>query len=221
MNALELTDWLPRSNAVNLLAGLFLLSALRAAGTRRVRACISAYRWNSLALGLIALVVALDTGSRAIAIAALLVLAIKGGLIPMLLSRQVRSDDVRTRIGMPMGMLLCGALVVLAFSQTRVLFGSDPTILSACLPVSVATTLVALFLMVARRQALLQVVGLVLVENAIFLAAVSLTQGMPLVVEMGILLDLLAGVALLGLFVGRIEETLGEGDTSNLDTLKG
>lgn len=221
MNALELTDWLPRSNAVNLLAGLFLLSALRAAGTRRVRACISAYRWNSLALGLIALVVALDTGSRAIALAALLVLAIKGGLIPLLLSRQVRSDDVRTRIGMPMGMLLCGALVVLAFSQTRVLFGADPTILSACLPVSVATTLVALFLMVARRQALLQVLGLVLVENAIFLAAVSLTQGMPLVVEMGILLDLLAGVALLGLFVGRIEETLGEGDTSNLDSLKG
>lgn len=221
MNALELTDWLPRSNAVNLLAGLFLLSALRAAGTRRVRACISAYRWNSLALGLIALVVALDTSSRAIALAALLVLAIKGGLIPMLLTRQVRSDDVRTRIGMPMGMLLCGALVVLAFSQTRVLFGADPTILSACLPVSVATTLVALFLMVARRQALLQVVGLVLVENAIFLAAVSLTQGMPLVVEMGILLDLLAGVALLGLFVGRIEETLGEADTSHLDTLKG
>lgn len=221
MSPLELTDWLPRSNTVNLLAGVFLLSALRAAGTRRVSGCIAAYRWNSLALGLIALVVALDTGSRSVALAAVLVLALKAGLIPWLLSRQVRSSLVLTRVDVPMGMLVCGALVVLAFSQTRVLFGDGSTILAACLPVSVATTLVALFLMVTRRQALLQVLGLVLVENAIFLAAVSLTQGMPFVVEMGILLDLLAGVALLGLFVGRIEDTLGEGDTSRLDTLKG
>lgn len=220
MNALELADWLPRSNTVNLLAGAFLLSALRAAGTRRVRGCIGAYRWNSVALGLIALVVALDTGSRSVALAAVLVLALKGGLIPWLLARQARADRVSTRIELPMGMLVCGALVVLAFSQTRVLFGADATILAACLPVSVATTLVALFVMVTRRQALLQVLGLVLVENAIFLAAVSLTQGMPFMVEAGILLDLLAGVALLGLFVGRIEDTLGEGDTSRLDTLR-
>ncbi len=220
MNTLELADWLPRSNAVNLLAGLFLLSALRAAGSRRVRGCISAYRWNSVALALIALVVALDTASRAVALAALLVLAIKAGLIPMLLARQVKQQEVLTRVALPTGMLVCGALVVLAFSQTRVLFGSDPSILASCLPVSVATTLVALFVMVTRRQALMQVLGLVLLENAIFLAAVSLTQGLPLVVEMGILLDLLAGVALLGLFVGRIEDTLGEGDVSRLDSLR-
>lgn len=220
MNTLELADWLPRSNAVNLLAGLFLLSALRAAGSRRVHGCISAYRWNSIALALIALVVALDTGSRAVALAALSVLAIKAGLIPVLLARQAKQQEVLTRVGLPTGMLLCGALVVLAFSQTRVLFGSDPSILASCLPVSVATTLVALFVMVTRRQALMQVLGLVLLENAIFLAAVSLTQGLPLVVEMGILLDLLAGVALLGLFVGRIEDTLGESDTSRLDSLR-
>jgi hydrogenase-4 component E len=87
--------------------------------------------------------------------------------------------------------------------------------------VSVAVTLVAMFIMVSRRRALMQVIGLVLLENAIFLAAVALTYGMPLVVEMGVLLDLLVGVALLGLFVGRIEETLGDSDTTRLDSLKG
>lgn len=221
MNVLEIPTWLPRSNTINLLAGLFLLSALAAAGARRKRGSILAYRWNSIALGLIALVVALDTGSRAVALAAMLVLAIKAGLIPAGLLRQARLQEVRTRVSLPTGMLVCGALVVLAFSQTRVLFGSDPSILASCLPVSVAATLVALFVMVTRRQALMQVLGLVLLENAIFLAAVSLTRGMPLVVEMGILLDLLAGVALLGLFVGRIEETLGESDTTQLDRLQG
>ena len=118
-------------------------------------------------------------------------------------------------------MLVCGALVVIAFSQTRALFGSGMSILAACLPVSVAGTLVGMFVMVSRRGALMQVVGLVLVENAIFLAAVSLTYGMPLVVEMGVLLDLLVGVALFGLFVERIAETQGDTDTTRLTSLKG
>jgi hydrogenase-4 component E len=222
---LQLPEWLPRSNAVNLLAGAFLLSALYAAAQRRVLAAITAYRFNSLALGLIALVVAFATGARHIALAALLVIATKAIAIPMLLARQVRRG--RTPLaaepitGVPAGMLVCGALVVVAFSQTRALFGSGLSILASCLPVSVAGTLVGLFIMVSRRRAIMQVIGLVLVENAIFLAAVSLTYGMPLVVEMGVLLDLLVGVALFGFFVERIEDTHGDSDTTRLSSLKG
>ncbi len=222
---LSFPDWLPRSNTVNLLAGAFLLSALYAAAQRRQRAAIAAYQWNSIALGLIAAVVAVVTGSRHIALAAILVFAGKALAIPVLLRRQVQRAGGDTLaepfMGVPAGMLACGALVVIAFSQTRALFGAGSSILASCLPVSVAVTLVGLFLMVSRRRALMQVVGLVIVENAIFLAAVSLTYGMPLLVEMGVLLDLLVGVALLGLFVGRIEETLGDSDTTRLTSLKG
>jgi hydrogenase-4 component E len=220
-------DWLPRSNTVNLLAGAFLLSALYAAAQRRTLAAITAYRWNSAALGLIALVVAFATGAKHIALAALLVLATKAVVIPSLLARQVRrgragaGQETEPIVGVPAGMLVCGALVVIAFSQTRALFGSGQSILAACLPVSVASTLVGLFVMVSRRTALMQVVGLVLVENAIFLAAVSLTYGMPLVVEMGVLLDLLVGVALFGLFAERMQQAQGDTDTSRLTSLKG
>jgi hydrogenase-4 component E len=222
---LPFPDWLPRSNTVNLLAGAFLLSALYAAAQRRLLAAVTAYRWNSVALGLIAATVALATGARHIALAAVLVFAIKALAIPTLLRRQALRGGGDTTaepfMGVPAGMLVCGALVVVAFSQTRELFGAGASILASCLPVSVATTLVGLFIMVSRRRALMQVVGLVIVENAIFLAAVSLTYGMPLVVEMGVLLDLLVGVALLGLFIGRIEETLGDSDTTRLQSLKG
>ena len=222
---LQFPDWLPRSNAVNLLAGAFLLTALYAAAQRRVLAAVRAYRYNSIALGLIALVVAFATGTPHIALAALLVIATKAVAIPALLARRVRSSRAgllsEPILGVPGAMLVCGALVVIAFSQTRALFGSGTSILASCLPVSVAGTLVGLFVMVSRRGALMQVVGLVLVENAIFLAAVSLTYGMPLVVEMGVLLDLLVGVALFGLFVERIEETHGDSDTTRLSSLKG
>lgn len=222
---LPFPDWLPRSNTVNLLAGAFLLSALYAAAQRRLLAAVTAYRWNSIVLGLIAATVALATGARHIALAAVLVFAGKAIAIPALLRRQAARGHGDTTdepfMGVPVTMLVCGALVVLAFSQTRALFGTGSSILAACLPVSVATTLVGLLVMVSRRRALMQVIGLVIVENAIFLAAVSLTYGMPLVVEMGVLLDLLVGVALLGLFVGRIEETQGDSDTTRLTSLKG
>ncbi len=218
-------DWLPRSSALNLLAGAFLLSALYAVTRRRPADCVAGYAWNSVSLALIAAVVAGSTGARHIWIAAALVLGFKGVLIPFLL--RTRALDAAKRaepaplVAVPVGTLLCGALVVLAFAETRELFGSPATVLGSCLPVSMATALLGLFLMVTRRQPLLQIVGLVIVENAIFLAAVSLTYGMPLVVEMGVLLDVLVGVALLGLFVGRIEETFESADTKRLTTLKG
>ena len=222
---LPLPDWLPRSNAINLLAGAFLLSALYAVSQRRTAGAIRAYTWNSWALAGIALVVAQATGTWHILAAAVLVAASKGFLIPRLLGRALArskgSGMVHSYIGIPASALIGGALVVVAFSQTRALFGAGETILASCLPVSVAVTLIGLFLMVSRRQALMQIVGLVLVENAIFLAAVSLTYGMPLVVEIGVLLDLLVGVALLGVFVGRIEETFDHADSTRLTSLKG
>ena len=218
-------EWLPQSSAVNLLAGLFLLSALAAVIQRRVAGAILGYAWNSRALGAIAALVAAETGERHIWIAAALVLATKGLLIPRLLRRTAARGRAREEAGSFVGattaMLLCGVLVVIGFTQTRALFGASRTILASCLPVSVAVALVGLFQMVSHRGALAQVVGLVLIENAIFLAAISLTYGMPLVVEMGVLLDVMVGVALLGLFVARIEESFESADTTLLTSLKG
>jgi len=220
-----LGEWLPVSSAVNLLAGLFLLSALSAVIQRRVAGAILGYAWNSRALAAIAAVVASSTGERQIWIAAALVLATKGILIPRLLRRTaVRGrarEEAESFVGATTAMLLCGVLVVIGFTQTRALFGASRTILASCLPISVATALVGLFQMVSHRAALAQVVGLVLIENAIFLAAISLTYGMPLVVEMGVLLDVMVGVALLGFFVARIEESFDSADTSLLTSLKG
>ena len=218
-----LPGWLPHSNTVNLLAGAFLLSALLVVTRRRPLEVVGALRANAIALALIALTVSLATGTWHIALAALLAFVVKAGVIPALLETRARRNPglVRSWVSLPAGALICGALVVMAFSQTRELFGARADILAACLPVSVAVTLIGLFVMVTRRQPLMQVVGLVLLENASFLAAVSLTYGMPLVVEAGVLMDLMAGVALLGLFVQRLEDAVGDGDTSSLTRLRG
>jgi hydrogenase-4 membrane subunit HyfE len=222
---LPIGEWLPRSSAINLLAGCFLLSALYALGQRRGAACIRGYAWNSISLGGIALLVAAATDARQIWVAAALALAIKGFLIPRLLQRALARRRVHAEaepfISVPSSMLIAGALVAIAFSRTRALFGATDTILAACLPISVATALLGLFMMVTRPQALLMVVGLVILENAVFLAAISLTYGMPLVVGMGVLLDILVGVALLGLFAGRIDERFETADVTQLTSREG
>ena len=75
--------------------------------------------------------------------------------------------------------------------------------------------------MITRRKALTQVVGLVMSENGIYLAAVAVTRGLPLAVELGVGLDILVGVLVMGLVAGQIERTFTSIDTSRLRALRG
>src|ERR1017187_5245659 len=86
--------------------------------------------------------------------------------------------------------------------------------------VAIALFLIGFFVMVNRRKALTQVLGLLSLENGLFLAAISLTYGMPLVVEIGIFFDVLVAVLVLGILVFRIGETFDSMDVSKLRKLR-
>jgi hydrogenase-4 component E len=76
-------------------------------------------------------------------------------------------------------------------------------------------------MMLNRRKALTQVIALLSLENGLFLAAISLTYGMPLVVELGVFFDLLVATMVLGILVYRIRETFDSVDVSKLRRLRG
>ena len=76
-------------------------------------------------------------------------------------------------------------------------------------------------MMINRRKALTQVLALLSLENGLFLAAISLTYGMPLIVELGIFFDVLVAVMILAILVYRIRETFDSMDVSRLSRLKG
>jgi hydrogenase-4 component E len=76
-------------------------------------------------------------------------------------------------------------------------------------------------MMVTRRKALMQVLALLCLENGLFLAAISLTYGVPMIVELGILFDLVVAVMVLGILVYRIQETFDSMDVSKLSRLRG
>lgn len=112
------------------------------------------------------------------------------------------------------GLILLAFLVVQPYARA---FALDSEMLAA----ATAIVLTGGFLMVSRRKALMQVIGLLVLENGIFLAALTTTFGMPLVIEMGIFFDLLMCVLLMGVFVFRIRETFDHVDVSRLRRLRG
>ena len=89
------------------------------------------------------------------------------------------------------------------------------------LAVAISLFLIGFFMMINRRKALTQVLALLSLENGLFLAAISLTYGMPLVVEMGVLFDVLVAVMVLGILVYRIKESFESMDVSRLRRLRG
>jgi hydrogenase-4 component E len=153
-----------------------------------------------------------------------LVLTIKVLAIPYALSRIVRNlqapGDVAASTTSAQSVFIASALILLSFfavgpyvRELRV----DEDMLAA----AVALVLTGAFLMVSRKKALMQVVGLLVLENGIFLAALTTTFGMPLIIEIGIFFDLLMGVFLMGLFVFRIRDTFDHLDVSKLRKLRG
>ena len=87
--------------------------------------------------------------------------------------------------------------------------------------VALSTLMIGLFLMVTRKKAITQILALLTVENAIFLVALGITAGMPLVVELGISFDVILAVLVLGVLVRRIVDRFESMDVSRLSKLKG
>jgi hydrogenase-4 component E len=87
--------------------------------------------------------------------------------------------------------------------------------------VALSLLLIGLFLMVTRKKAISQVLALLTVENAIFLIALGITSGMPMVVELGIFFDVILAVLVLGVLVQRIVDRFESMDVSRLSKLKG
>ncbi len=113
-----------------------------------------------------------------------------------------------------------GALIlaIKVVAIPRAFFGFVP---EDALAASVALILTGAFLMVSRNKALMQMLGLLVLENGIFLAALTTTFGMPLVIEIGVFFDVLIGLLLMGIFAFRIRDTFDHLDVSKLRRLRG
>ncbi len=206
----------------NLLLLFVILINFYTLGSARLVACIRAVALQGTLLALLPLATHGPTGHALILGAGALLF--KGVLIPLLLLRTIRKVRIRRDVEPFIGFvptLILGFLVAagafifadflpLAFEHHDGLF----------VPTALATMFSGFLMLITRRKAITQVVGYLILENGIFIFAVLLSAAMPLMVEAGILLDLLVGVFVMGIVLNQINREFSSLNTDRLTELK-
>jgi hydrogenase-4 component E len=209
---------------VNLLASVMLLLAFAMLAQRRIISLINLFAMQGFTLFLSTALVAWMTGQTHLYYSALLTLALKVVALPWILHRLIRrlnvKWDVETLINIPTTMLIGIVLVILAFNLALPITLLAGTVTKSTLGIALACVLLAFLMMITRSKAVPQVIGFLAMENGLFFAATSATYGMPMVVELGIALDVLVGMLILGVFFFQIRERFDSLDLSHLEQLR-
>jgi len=203
---------------------VILLLSFAMLAQRRVLQLINLFALQGLTLCLSTLVVAVSTGQTHLYWSAGLTLLLKAWLLPWILHRLVRKlqikNEVEPLINIPTTMLIGIGLVMLAFNVALPISELSSSIARGTLGIALAVVMLAFLMMITRRKAITQVVGFLSMENGLFLAATSATYGMPMVVELGIALDVLIGVIILGVFFFQIRDQFDSLDIHHMERLK-
>jgi|SRR6185436_12979218 hydrogenase-4 component E len=212
------------SQLVNLLAALLLLIAFAMLSQRRILTLIHLFAWQGAALAAATFIVAYSTGQDHLYFSAVLTVVLKVILIPWVLHRLIDllniRWDVETLINIPTTMLLGIGLAIFAFALAAPISQMADTLTRSTLGIALASVLLSFLMMIVRRKAVPQVIGFLAMENGLFLAATSATYGMPLVVELGVALDVLVGTFIFGIFFFHIREQFDSLDIRHMEKLK-
>jgi hydrogenase-4 component E len=207
-----------------ILVGVILTSFVLL-GSSRFGSCIRVVALQGVLLGVLTLAARPDAASLRTTLLALASTGLKGFAFPWLLARALRDAEVRREVEPLVGYgpsVLMGltGLIGSLWLASRLPPPSVPVFSSLVVPVAFFTTFAGLFLIVGRRQALMQVLGYLVMENGIYIFGVGLVQGTPVLVELGVLLDVFVGVFVMGIAIFHISREFDHIDTERLRTLK-
>ena len=176
---------------------------------------------QSILLAFVAATIGVSSSAAHMWAAALLTLGVRTFAVPAVLFRVLGAvalkRETRPLLSTRSALILAVGLVLVAYVAAGRLELSDAFPARQALPVSLALTFIGLLLMATRRKAISQLIGLITIENGVFLAGLIATLGLPLFVEIGIFFDLLVAVGVTAVLTLRINEQF---DTMNTDLLR-
>ncbi len=212
------------SQLVDLCAVLLLLTCFAIVAQRRLSACVDLFALQSVFLAATAALVAFLTGIHHIYIAAVLTVIIKTIVLPRILKKVIErlnvSRELVMNVNVPAGLLICGALVMIAFFISQPIIPLGFLLTRDSLAIALAIVLIGFFTMIARKKAVTQMVGFLVMENGLFLGATAAAYGMPLIVELGVFFDVLVAGLIVGIYTHRLQDAFDSVDTSTLTVLK-
>jgi hydrogenase-4 component E len=212
------------SQLVMLCSSGMLLTALIVLWRKGVPAYIAAYRWQAWLLACVTAVVGYFGGDYQLYWVVGLLLLLKGIAIPALLAAMQRRfgalPETSPFVNTETSLLVASLLVLFAYVLARPWMVVTELPTRDALPLAMALLFVSLFIIVSRKKAVTQVIGFLMLENAIALLAVVGTYGVPLLVEFGVFLDALMGFLVMQIFVYQIHETFDTIDVEQLSRLR-
>ena len=205
-------------------AGIVVMGIL-IAGTRSIGRSIWLVAGESLLIGVVGVGVGVATGAPHLVFGGLLAGLTKGLVVPVILGRILRQSPVRTERHPYLGpRVTLVVAIVIAFAAVATVDGAalvGRLVAPQALPAAVAEILTGLLIAMTRRKGLSIIVGLLVFENGVALTAFSLTYGMPLVIELGIVFDLLIAIAVVWVYARRMLTVFGSMSTDELRSLRG
>ena len=206
------------------LGALLLFTMILIVAASQISRAIYAVAAQSLFIAIAGGVLATATGNVDLWVIAGITLTVKAIVLPWLLHWVVRRMDVRREVEPVIPVLATLALavvvVVMSFHLSASLGSVRQSITGNALPVGIALTLNGVLVMATRKAALSQMVGLFASENGIFFTAMAVTQGMPLIIEIGVILDVILAALVMTIMVLRVRSTV-DADIADLDRLRG
>lgn len=210
-------DMLIEGRLVNLFYVFALAMVIWAVASQGISSLIRLFGMQSLLLAAGSALIAHMTGAHHIYYAALFTVLFKVILIPLVLTQVMRRLQVKREVeyyfNTPSSLIVCSILAIIAYTATlRIVHARGIFNISGVLAVAVSIMLIGFFIMVNRKKTLTQIVGLLFMENGVFLAAIAMTYGMPLIIEFGIFFDVFVGILIMGIMLFKIKDTLSEID---------
>jgi hydrogenase-4 component E len=205
-------------SSLALIFGLILL------WRRGVKAYISAFTWQSRVITVVTVIVAYFGPDHELYWVAAALFILKGLVIPRLLKRMEQrfaaERELEPYVNTATSLVIAGLLVLFGYAITRPLVALSQLPTRAGMPLAMGLVLVSLFVVISRKKALTQVVGFLMLENGLALLAVLGTYGIPLIVELGVFLDVLMGFLVMQIFIYQIHETFESIDVEQLNRLR-
>ncbi|NYI41481.1 hydrogenase-4 component E [Demequina lutea] len=209
---------------LDVISGAILLTAVLTLWRRDLAAIIRLLAIQGVFIAGLALLLGVTERSGELCLAALAVAVLKAGVLPAIL-RRVLADSGEVRETAPLvnvtaSLLAAAVLTLLAYVLSGPLVALAPSAATRALPVGIAVVLLGFFMLVTRRRALSQVIGFLLLDNGITTTAFLATSGVPLVVELGVSLDVLLVVIVLQIVAARMRMAFGSTDLDGLSELR-
>jgi hydrogenase-4 component E len=211
------------ASLIDFAAGGLVLTAVLIVWRRDLPAIARLLSWQGAALAAVPLVRGFHEGDAALTVVGIAVFVLRAVVLPRLLAGAVEQAEQREAtplMNTATSLLIAAALTITAFAVTRPIANLEPSATANAVPAAFGVILIALLVMTNRRHAVSQAAGFLMLDNGIAATAFLLTDGVPLIVELGASLDVLFAVIVIGVLTGRLRRTFGGADLDQLQELR-